>query len=124
MKIIHPKDALQVSKPEGTHVVYFLFPEYEVHYNEQTPHSIQTWHHHEIIWETLYMIEGELIARWKENNQEKMEIIKTGDLVENERTSHTFENKSDKIVKFLIIKQVLTGQNKKEILKTDKVVDN
>lgn len=78
MKIIHPKDALQVSKPEGTNVTYFLFPEYEVHYNEQVPHSTQIWHHHEKIWETLYIIEGELIVKWKENNEEKRESYKSG----------------------------------------------
>lgn len=123
MKIIHPKDALQVSKPEGTNVTYFLFPEYEVHYNEQIPHSTQTWHHHEKIWETLYIIEGELTVKWREADQEKEEIVSAGDLIEGERTPHTFENKSDKVVKFLVIKQVLNGQNKKELLKTDKVID-
>lgn len=123
MKIIHPKDTLQVSKPEGTHVTYFLFPEYEIHYNEQIPHSTQTWHHHEKIWETLYIIEGELSVKWKEGNKNKKEIVRSGDLIESERSSHTFKNKSDKTVKFLVIKQVLNGQDKKELLKTDKVLD-
>lgn len=123
MKIIHPKDTIQVSKPEGTNVTYFLLPEYEVHYNEQIPNSIQTWHHHEKIWETLYIIDGELTAKWRENGQERQEIVKTGDLIESERSAHTFENHSGKIVKFLVIKQVLNGENKKELLKTDKVID-
>jgi len=123
MKIIHPKDTLQVSKPEGTSVTYFLLPEYEVHYNEQIPNSVQTWHHHEKIWETLYIIDGELTVKWKEHNEEKHSIVKTGDLIESERSPHTFENHSNKIVRFLVIKQVLNGQDKKELLKTDKVID-
>jgi len=123
MKIIHPQNALQVSKPEGTNVTYFLFPEYEIHANEQVPHSTQTWHHHEKIWETLYIIEGELVARWKEGNQEKMEIVKAGDLIESEDAPHTYENRTDKVVKFLVIKQVLAGQNKRDLLKSDKVID-
>lgn len=123
MKIIHPKNALQVSKPEGTNVTYFLFPEYEIHANEQVPHSTQTWHHHEKIWETLYIIDGELVARWREDGEEKTEVVKAGDLIENENTPHTFENNTDKVVKFLVIKQVLSGQDKRHILKMDKVVD-
>jgi uncharacterized cupin superfamily protein len=123
MKIIHSKDALHVSKPEGTHVTYFLLPEYEVHYNEQIPGSAQTWHHHEHIWETLYIIEGELVAKWKEGSEEKQEVVSAGDLIETQRTPHTFVNESDKTVKFLVIKQVLNGQDKKELLKTDKVID-
>ncbi len=123
MKIATKNDAVFVAKPEGTNVTYFLFPEYEVHINEQIPHSTQTWHHHEKIWETLYIIEGELTAQWKENGEIKKHVVKAGDLIETEHTPHTFSNDSDKVVKFIVIKQVLTGENKKEILKTDKVLD-
>lgn len=123
MKIIHPKDTLQVSKPEGTDVTYFLRPEYEVHYNEQKPGTTQTWHHHETVWETLYIIEGELKVKWKENDKEKEEIVRVGDLIETERTPHTFTNHTNGLVKFLVIKQVLSGENKSELLKSDKVID-
>jgi uncharacterized cupin superfamily protein len=123
MKIIHPKDALHVSKPEGTNVTYFLFPEYEIHANEQVPNSTQTWHHHEKIWETLYIIEGELVARWREGGIEKIEVVKAGDLIESENTPHTFENATDQVVKFLVIKQILSGQDKRDVLKNDKVID-
>ena len=123
MKITKKQDAVFVSNPEGTNVTYFLFPEYEVHINEQVPHSTQTWHHHEKIWETLYIIEGELIAQWKENGEAKKQIVKAGDLIETEHTPHTFSNDSDKVVKFIVIKQILNGEDKKEILKIDKVLD-
>lgn len=53
----------------------------------------------------------------------KEHIVKAGDLIETERNPHTFTNHTDKIVKFLVIKQVLNGENKREILKTDKVLD-
>jgi uncharacterized cupin superfamily protein len=123
MKITHKQDALNVSKPEGTNVTYYLFNEYEVHYNEQVPDSTQTWHHHEKIWETLYIIEGELVAKWKEDGLEKSEVIKAGDLIETERTPHTFSNDSGKIVKFLVFKQMPKGENFRETFKTDKVID-
>ena len=123
MKITRPQDAIIVDKPEGTHVTYYLFPEYEVHYNEQIPGSIQTWHHHEKIWESLYIVEGELTAQWRENGEGKQQIVTAGDLIETERTTHTFTNHTDKKVKFLVIKQMLSGEDKKDILKTDKVLD-
>lgn len=123
MKIISKNDALNVSKPEGTNVTYYLFDEYEIHYNEQVPHSIQTWHHHEKIWETLFIIDGQLTVKWRENGKEKEQIVKTGDLIETEYTPHTFINNADQLVRFLVIKQVPTGEDKKELLKTDKVVD-
>ncbi|MBI4100177.1 cupin domain-containing protein [Candidatus Microgenomates bacterium] len=123
MKIIGAQSVLHVSKPEGIKVFYYLLPEYEVHYNEQAPGSTQTWHHHEKIWETLFIIEGELTAEWKENGQIKRQIVKAGDLIETENTSHTFLNHTLEVTKFVVIKQVLSGEDKQELLKTDKVVD-
>lgn len=123
MKIYHKKDTISVSKPEGLDVKYYLFNEYEIHYNEQKPNSTQVWHHHEKTWETIYIIEGEFLVKWRINAEEKSETLKAGDLVETERNPHTFINNSDKSVKFLVIKQILSGKNKREILKTDKVLD-
>ncbi len=123
MKIYHSKDVPNVSKPEGTKVTYFLYPEYEVHYNEQAPGTSQTWHHHEKIWESLYIINGELTAKWTEDGQEKEEVVKTGDLIETQNTPHTFLNHTNNVVKFIVIKQVLTGKDKREILKSDKVIN-
>ncbi|MDD4849042.1 MAG: cupin domain-containing protein, partial [Bacteroidales bacterium] len=103
MKIITREESISVAKPEGTNVRYYLRNEYEVHYNEQVAGSTQTWHHHEKILETIYIIDGELTAEWKvENNMEK-QIVKTGDLIETENTPHTFTNHTDKMVKFLVI---------------------
>lgn len=123
MKVLTKQDVLNISKPEGINATYYLFNEYEVHYNEQLPHTTQTWHHHEKIWETLFIIEGELTAKWRENNEEKEQVVKTDDLIETERTSHTFINHTNQMVKFLVIKQVLRGEDKKDLFKTDKVID-
>lgn len=94
-----------------------------MHFNEQVPYSTQTWHHHEKVWESLYIIEGQLTAQWREHGEIKKQIVKAGDFIETEHTPHTFSNDSDKTVRFLVIKQLLSGEDKKEILKTDKVLD-
>ena len=123
MKIIQAKDVPYVVKPEGTSVHYYLFKDYEIHYNDQAPHTTQTWHHHDKIWETLYVIDGELTAHWREDGAEKSLIIKSGDLVETERTSHTFSNNSDETVRFLVIKHIPLSEDHTKTLKTDKVLD-
>jgi uncharacterized cupin superfamily protein len=123
MKIIKATDVLHVQKPEGTDVHYYLFKDYEVHYNDQTPHTTQTWHHHEKIWETLYIIEGELTAKWREDGKEKSQVVKAGDLIETERTPHTFSNNSDDLACFLVIKRMPSNKDHTETLKTDKVLD-
>src|SRR3990172_230544 len=123
MRITSKDSALHVLKPEGINVGYYLFEEYEIHYNEQAPHSTQVWHHHEKVWETLFIIEGELISKWKENGEEKEQICRSGDVIETEYTPHTFMNNTNRVARFLVIKQVLNGENKKDLLKTDKVID-
>jgi uncharacterized cupin superfamily protein len=123
MKITHAKDVQYVAKPEGTDVHYYLFKDYEIHYNEQAPHTTQTWHHHEKILETLYIIEGELKAQWRKDGKDKFQIVKAGDLIETERTPHTFSNESDKTARFLVVKIIPNSEDYSEILKTDKVLD-
>lgn len=123
MKITQAKDALHVAKPEGTDVHCYLFKDYEIHYNDQAPHTTQTWHHHEKIWETLYIIDGELEARWRDGDQEQSQTVKAGDLIETERTPHTFSNETDNIVRFLVIKRIPSTEDHSEVLKTDKVLD-
>jgi quercetin dioxygenase-like cupin family protein len=119
MKITKAQDVPHVQKPEGTDVYYYLFNDYEIHYNDQAPHTTQTWHHHDQIWETLYIIDGELNAHWREGDEEKSQTVKAGDLVETERTPHTFSNDSDNTVRFLVIKRIPSS----EVFKTDKVLD-
>lgn len=123
MKIIKKSDAIHAEKSDGVSVDYYLRDEYEIHYDEQAPETTQTWHHHEKIFETFFLIEGELTAEWKENGKVKKEIVKKGDLIETENTPHTFSNHTNQIVKYIIIKQILSGENKREILKTDKIID-
>jgi len=123
MRIINAEDVPRVTKPEGTDVHYYLFRDYEIHYNDQAPHTTQTWHHHEKIWETLYIIEGELKAQWRDGAEEKSQIVKPGDLIETERTPHTFSNDTDKVVRFLVIKRIPSSEDYSEVLKTDKVLD-
>lgn len=123
MKIFSQDKAKLLDSPEGRKAWIFGFPEYEFQYDEQRPGTTLKWHHHEKIWETIYIIEGKLVARWKENGEEKKQVVKAGDLIEPGFVSHTFENQSDGIVKFIAFKQILSREDKKEIIEKDKVYD-
>lgn len=124
MNIVSQENAKFFDSPEGRKTWIYGFPEYEFQYDEQQPHTILKWHHHAKIWETIYIIEGELVARWKENGEKKEQLVKTGDVIEPGNGSHTFENRSDGIVKFIAMKQVLTGKDMQEMIEEDKVYDN
>ena len=123
MKIIAANEVDFVNKPEGTSVHYYTFNDYEVHYNEQAPHTTQTWHHHEKIWETLYIIDGELLAEWKEGGEHKSQTVKAGDLIQTGRSPHTFSNVSDNIVRFVVFKHVPSTEDYREVLSSDKALD-
>ncbi len=124
MKIIPRSGAIHVDKEEGSSVDYYLFPEYEVHYNEIAPGTIQQWHHHRQISETLFVMEGEIEAHWLENGEKKMQVAVAGDVIEVEDTPHTFINSSDGVVKFVVFRFVPEGVDKREVIKGDKVIDN
>ena len=123
MKIVSREKAKYFDSPEGRKAWIFGFPEYEFQYDEQQPRTILKWHHHEKIWETIYIIEGKLVARWKDNGETKEQTVKAGDVIEPGFVSHTFENRSDGIVKFIAFKQVLSGKDMEEMIERDKVYD-
>jgi uncharacterized RmlC-like cupin family protein len=123
MKIFPQNKARFFDSPEGRKAWIYGFSEYEFQYDEQQPGAILKWHHHAHIWEMIYIIKGKLVAKWKENGKEKEQVVSAGDLVEPGFVPHTFENRSDGIVKFIAVKLVLSGENKKEMIEKDKVYD-
>ncbi len=123
MKFIAKKEAIFQKRPEGINAWYYMFDEYHLGYCEQPPGTENEIHRHEKILETIMIIEGELVAKWKENGEFKERIISAGDVIEVGHEPHNFENRSDKTAKFIFIKQILSGENKKEILEKDKVLE-
>jgi quercetin dioxygenase-like cupin family protein len=124
MKITPKQNAIHVDKEEGSSVDYYIYPEYEIHYNEIKPGTVQVWHHHPTVSETLYVVDGEIEAHWlNENGQKEKQIVKAGDVVEVENTPHTFINTGSGVVKFVVFRFVPTGEDKREIIKNDKVLD-
>jgi uncharacterized cupin superfamily protein len=124
MKIITRSSAIHVDKEEGSAVDYYLFPEYEIHYNDIKPGVVQLWHHHPTISETLYIFEGEIEVHWVDDNNEKQsQVARVGDVIEVEDTPHTFINSSDMTVRLICFRFVPTGEDKSEIIKKDKVLD-
>jgi len=121
MKIINKEKAIHLVKPGGLEVDYYLFDEYEVHLNVQPPHTGQDWHYHQKIHETVVILEGEMTVFWRDNAVEKNQKLSSGDIVETEDSDHTFRNESDQPTKILVIKQLLSGKNQRETLKSDKV---
>lgn len=123
MKITERESAVNVKKPDGTNLTYYLFDEYEIHFNELEPGCIQPWHHHETIWETIYIIEGELTLKWKDKQENSEQILHPGDVAEVEDSPHSLSNQTKELSKFIVLKQVLSGENHREIFKKDKIVD-
>ena len=123
MQIIRKSDGINVTKDEGTHVDYHIFPEYELHYNIVPPGTIQLWHHHKIIEEVLFIISGKIEAHWLKDDEKVSTELASGDIARVEDTPHTFINGSDEPVVFLVIRLILEGKNKHEIIKNDKYLD-
>ena len=123
MQITKRSDGILVERDEGITVIYHIFPEFEIHHNEVPTGTIQSWHHHNVIEETLYMLTGELEAHWKENDEYHEQILKVGDVVRVENTPHTFINSSPNLATFVVFRFVPDGKDKRQIIKNDKHLD-
>lgn len=115
-------DAIHVSKENGTDVNYYIFDEFEIHLNIIAPKSIQEWHYHSQIEETIVVTKGTLLCKWKENEVEKNRYLHPGELVRVMNSVHTFENDTDEPVEFSVFRFVPTGENKRELIKNDKAI--
>ena len=111
MNIIEAKDAIHKVKPEGDELIYYLFTDYEIIRTDQPPHSEQAWHHHETIWETIYIIDGELVVLWRDDGGEKSKLVHAGDVIETGRSSHTFKNETGSVASLIAIKRISTRRD-------------
>jgi uncharacterized RmlC-like cupin family protein len=123
MKIISRGDGHFTKKSDGTEVVYHVFSEFEIHYNELPPATIQQWHHHNIIEEVLYIISGKVEAMWHENGEARVQTVTTGDIVRVQNTPHTFTNPTNETATLVVFRFVPTGGDKREIFLNDKHLD-
>lgn len=123
MQIILRNTGILVEKEEGTKVIYHIFPEFEIHYNEVPAGTKQTWHYHNIIEEVLYIFSGELEVHWKEKDKAFNQTVKIGDVVRVENTPHTFVNSSNNPAIFVVFRFVPDGIDKRHIIKKDKYSD-
>jgi quercetin dioxygenase-like cupin family protein len=123
MHIVQASDVPHIERPDGSSVTYYMFKDYEVMHSVIPPHSIQPWHHHDIISETIYVVEGELVVLWRENDQEKRQVLSPGDLIESERTIHTYANESDQPAITICLKHIPRDGDYHETFKNDKVLD-
>jgi uncharacterized RmlC-like cupin family protein len=124
VKITNKNNSIHVVKPDGTSVDYYLFPESEIHYNIIAPNTIQQWHHHDKISETVLILSGQLKACWIDSNENKQsQIINAGDVVGVEKTPHTFINDSQEMATFVVFRFIPRGTNQQEIIKKDKIID-
>lgn len=123
MKIIPLAQGVFKKKDDGTEVTYQIFPEFEIHYNTLPPKTEQVWHHHQTIKEIICLTSGEMEVFWKENNKTVSTLVKTGDTIDVENTSHTLKNNSQEECQFIVFRFVPSYKDNREIIKNDKIID-
>ena len=115
-------DAIHVEKDTGTKVDYYISDEYEIHYNQISPHTIQEWHYHTQLKELIFITKGTLLCQYLENNHECSRHLHENDLVDVGNSIHTFQNDTDKVTEFIVFRFIPEGKNKREMIKKDKTI--
>ena len=122
-EVVHKEDSIHVIKKSGTEINYYIFDEAEIHLNRMMPHTIQEWHFHEKIDESILVTKGSLLCKYIDDNGVEKSCHATKDeIVRVYNSVHTFENDSDEMVEFIVFRFVPDGMDKRELIKTDKTV--
>ena len=111
-------------KGDGTRVNYYLFSEHEIHANVLAPGTVQGWHHHDQISETLIVTAGSVEARWIDGDQVKTRALTPGDVLSVGSSVHTIANPFDEPAQFCVFRFVPDGVNKQELIKNDRHTDD
>lgn len=123
LEVIHKEDSIHVIKETGTEVNYYIFDEAEIHLNKIYPHTIQEWHFHEKIDESILITKGNLLCKYVDDNGvEKSCYATKNDIVKVYNSVHTFENDTNEMTEFVVFRFVPDGINKRELIKADKKI--
>jgi quercetin dioxygenase-like cupin family protein len=122
LNIYNASDSISVKKNNGTEVNYFIFDEYEIHLNKISPNSIQEWHKHLTIEESLVVTKGEINVKWRDDNGEYSKKVTKDMVVRVKNSIHTIENRTNDWAEFTVFRMVPTGVNKREVIKNDKIL--
>lgn len=122
-EIIRSADSISVIKENQTSVNYYIFDEYEIHVNTIPADSVQEWHYHSVIEETILVTSGQMTFSWKDDAGAVQEqLLRQGDLVRVGTSLHTFSNRSGRDTSFVVFRFVPDGRDKRQQIKTDKTV--
>lgn len=122
LEIYKLENSLYNQKENLTKVNYFVFEEYEIHFNIIPSKTSQEWHMHREIEEALFVISGEILIRWKDNNIIREKLVSKNSVIRVKNSIHTVENRTNEEATFLVFRMVPDGTNKHEIIKNDKVI--
>jgi mannose-6-phosphate isomerase-like protein (cupin superfamily) len=117
-------DSIYTDKGDGTQVNYYLFDEYEIHANVIEAGTVQGWHHHDRIIETLYVVSGSIEARWIDNGATATRRLDRGDVITVGTSVHTFANPFNEPAEFVVFRLVPEGTDKRQVIKNDRHADD
>lgn len=113
---------IKVSKENGTDLLYYIFNDFEIHYNEIHPKTCQEWHSHKDIEEVLLIINGTISYQWKQDDIIKDISLSEKDLVRTNHSIHRLENKTNQLVTFIVFRKKIGFNDDRELFKNDKQI--
>ena len=122
-EVVHEEESIHVIKETGTEVNYYIFDEFEIHLNRMMPHTVQEWHFHRKIDESILITKGSLLCKYVDESGVEMSCYaRKNDIIRVRNSVHTFENDTNEMAEFIVFRFVPDGTNKRELIKHGKTV--
>ena len=125
-RLITPKVALTVAEylafEQNKHILVILTDMTSFAEAAIPPHSVQEWHSHCVVDETLVVLSGAVVVHWLENGETMSRTVPQDAILKVGRAVHTIENPFENPSDFLVFRMVPDGADKREQIKNDKVL--
>lgn len=97
-------EAISITKENGTHVDYYLDPEFEVHYNLLPVGILQDWHAHRYLREILLIVKGEVTVDFVTKNGVVSKIATAGTMIQMKSSIHRLRNLTETAAEFVVFR--------------------
>ncbi len=108
-------------REDGASARYHHFGNLDIHFNLMPSGVLQGWHSHGRVDEYFCVTKGEIVMHWLADGHHERRVLVVGDVAYAERTTHTLSNESGSDAEFIVIKALLSDEDRSLLLLSDRV---
>ena len=108
-------NVVYLDKNNGTRVRYYIFNDFEIHYNWIDSNSIQDWHSHHDVEEIIFVLKGQIQLEWLQGTTTETISLSSKDLVKVNKSVHRIINNTNECSEFIVFRKISDSKDYRNV---------